>query len=143
MKVSPPRWPAAVVLLTLAAGCASQSAEAGDSASNHSGVQVSPVGSSSASPPNASTGTLAGVAREWGGPLLPNGHMALEGTPAFDVPLTAAQNDRPVASTVTGSDGGYRFTLAPGSYVVTGCVGVTVVVVAAQVAHQDITCPVP
>ena len=57
--------------------------------------------------------------------------------------LTATQKGRPVASAVTGADGSYRFRLAPGSYVVTGCADATVVVIADQVADQDISCPIP
>jgi hypothetical protein len=69
--------------------------------------------------------------------------MAVDGSPGIGTTLTATQNGRPVASVVTGNDGSYRFTLAPGSYVVTGCADATVVVVAGQVAHQDISCPIP
>jgi hypothetical protein len=45
--------------------------------------------------------------------------------------------------TVVGAGGSYRFTLAPGSYVVTGCADATVVVIAGHVDHQDISCPIP
>jgi hypothetical protein len=78
----------------------------------------------------------------YGGPFV-NGKMADDGNPGPGITLTATQNGRSIASTVTGADGSYRFTLAPGSYVVTGCADATVVVVAGQVAHQDISCPIP
>jgi hypothetical protein len=78
----------------------------------------------------------------YGGPLV-NGKMADDGTPGSGITLTATRAGRPIASVVTGSDGSYRFTLPPGSYVVSGCADATVVVVAGQVDHQDIGCPVP
>jgi hypothetical protein len=88
-------------------------------------------------------GTVTGVARVYGGPPKANGQMAVDGSPGVGTTLTATQNGRPVASVVTGADGSYSFTLAPGSYVVTGCAYVTVVVVARQIVHQDIGCPIP
>ncbi len=140
------RWVGAVVMLAAVAGCARAGGGVGGSASALSGVTASHLASSSATPHSGGTGgtgTVTGVAREWGGPLLPNGHMAAEGTPVLGLPLVATQNDRPIATTVTGSDGSFRFTLPPGSYVVTGCADLTVVVVAGQVNHQDISCPIP
>jgi hypothetical protein len=79
----------------------------------------------------------------YGGPLMPNGQMADDGNPGSGITLMATQNGQEVASMVTGSDGGYRFTLPPGSYVVTGCADATIVVIGGQVDQQDITCPIP
>ena len=69
--------------------------------------------------------------------------MAVDGDPDVGTTLTATQNGRPVAFVTTGADGSYRFTLAPGTYVVSGCADVTVVLVAAEVDHQDVGCPIP
>jgi hypothetical protein len=139
-------WLAAAVLLVTVTGCA-RSGNASGSASDLSGVHVSQIASSSASGlsvgTNAGTGTITGVVRTYGGPMMPNGQMADNGNPTSGVKLTATQNGGPVASTVTGTDGSYRFTLAPGTYVVTGCQDATIVVVAGQVTHQDIVCAVP
>ncbi len=88
-------------------------------------------------------GIVTGVVREYGGPLLPNGQMAANGTPTSGVTVTATQNGRTAASVVTGADGNYGFTLPAGSYVVTGCAAVTIVVVVREVVHQDLRCDVP
>jgi hypothetical protein len=141
MNASGRRWVAVAVLLA-GAGCARPGDGAAGSASDLSGVRASPVASSSASGRGDGTGTVTGVARMYGGPFV-NGKMADDGNPGSGITLTATQNGRPVVSTVTGTDGEYLFTLAPGSYVVTGCAGVTVVVVTDQVNHQDIGCPIP
>ena len=142
MNASGRRWVAVAVLLA-GAGCARPGVGAAGSASDLSGVRSSPVTSSPASGRGDGTGTAIGVARVYGGPPMTNGQMAVDGSPGIGTTLTATQNGRPVASVVTGNDGSYRFTLAPGSYVVTGCADATVVVVAGQVAHQDISCPIP
>jgi hypothetical protein len=139
MKASGRRWVAAIAIVFAAAGCASQGSGTGASASDLSGVHVSPVASSSAS----GLGTITGVARTYGGPMMSNGQIADNGNPWSGVTLTAIQNGRVVSSVVTGSDGGYRFTLQPGTYVVKGCADATIVVAAGQVVHQDISCPVP
>jgi hypothetical protein len=119
--VSVRRLWAAVVLLGVA-GCAHSS-----------------NGSGSAS----ALGTVTGVVRTYGGPLMPNGKMAADGSPTSGVTVTATQAGKTVASTVTGADGGYRFALPPGSYVVTGCSNATVVASAGLVVHQDLRCDVP
>jgi hypothetical protein len=131
----------AVVILAAIAGCAR--AGGSGSASDLSGVQVSPIASSPASGLKAGTGTVTGVARAYGGPLMSNGQMADDGSPWSGLTLTATENGQSVASVVTGTDGSYTFTLAPGSYVVTGCADLAVVVVAGQIDHQDIGCPIP
>ena len=133
MKARERRSLALVVTVGALAGCGSRSTDAGNAASDRSGVVASTA---------AATGTVTGVARMYGGPLL-NGKMAEDGNPGPGITLMATQNGTPAASVVTGADGGYRFTLAAGSYVVTGCADLTVVVVAGQVTHQDISCPIP
>ena len=142
MNASGRRWVAVAVLLA-GAGCARPGVGAPGSASDLSGVRSSPVASSSASGRSDGTGTVTGVARVYGGPAKANGQMAVDGDPGVGTTLTATQNGRPEASVVTGADGSFLFTLAPGSYVVTGCADATVVVVAGQVDHQDISCPIP
>jgi hypothetical protein len=136
------RWVGVVVTFAAVAGCARSGGSVGGSVSDLSGVKVSQIADSSASGPRAGTGTLAGVARMYGGPFV-NGKMADDGTPGAGITLTATQNGRPVASMVTGADGSYHFTLAPGTYVVTGCADLTVVVVSGQVNDRDIGCPIP
>jgi hypothetical protein len=129
------------VILAGLVSCARSGGSAGSAASNLSGVNASQVANSSAS--GLMVGTVTGVVRTYGGPLMPNGSMAADGNLSSGVPVTASQNGKTVASMVTGSDGGYHFMLAPGSYVVTGCSTATVVVVAGVVAHQDLRCDVP
>ena len=143
MNASGRRGAGAVVILASIAGCAQSGRSAGASASDLRGVTLSQAASSSASRLGVGTGTVSGVARTYGGPLMSNGQMADDGNPWSGLTLTATENGRPVASTVTGTHGEYLFTLAPGTYVVTGCAEATVVVVAGQVEHQDISCPVP
>jgi hypothetical protein len=147
MNASGRRWVPAIAILFAVAGCASPGGAAGGSASDLSGVQVSQSASSSASGmsvgPSVGTGTVTGVAREYGGPMMSNGQMAANGNPWSGLTLTATQNGQVVASVVTGADGGYTFTLKPGTYVVKGCADATVVVAAGQAVHQDISCPVP
>jgi hypothetical protein len=135
------RWAGAVVIVSAVAGCARSGGGATGAASDLSGVKVSQIASSSAS--GLMVGTVTGVVRTYGGPLLPDGKMADDGSPGSGVKVTAAQNGKTVASTVTGADGSYRFSLAPGSYVVTGCSNATVVAVAGLVVHQDLRCDFP
>ncbi|HTC70400.1 MAG TPA: hypothetical protein VK662_12590 [Acidothermaceae bacterium] len=130
----------AIAIVFAVAGCASAGG-AGASVSDLSGVHASQVASTSAS--RMSVGTITGVARTYGGPMMSNGQMADNGNPWSGLTLTATQNGRVVASAVTGSDGSYTFALRPGTYVVKGCADATIVVVAGQLVHQDISCPVP
>jgi hypothetical protein len=143
MNPSGRRWVTAIASLFAVAGCASSGGGAGGSASDLSGVHISQSASSSASEISVGTGTVTGVAREYGGPMMSNGQMAANGNPWSGLTLTATQNGQVVASVVTGADGGYTFTLKPGTYVVKGCADATIVVAAGQAVHQDISCPVP
>jgi hypothetical protein len=152
MNPSGRRWVAAIVIVFALAecalvGCASSGGAAGASVSAMSGVRVSQAASSSASAmsvgPSVGAGTVTGVARIYGGPMMSNGQMADNGNPWPGLTLTATLNGKVVASVVTGSDGGYTFTLQPGTYVVKGCADATIGVVAGQAVHQDISCPVP
>jgi carboxypeptidase family protein len=137
----------AIVIAFAAVGCASQGSGAGASVSDLSGVHVSQVASSSASGlsvgPKVGTGTVTGVVRTYGGPMMPNGQMADDGNPTSGITVTATRNGTTVASMVTGSDGSYRFTLPPGSYAMKGCSDATVTIAAGQVVHQDLRCDVP
>lgn len=74
---------------------------------------------------------------------MPDGKMADDGNPTSGVTVTATQDGKTVASTVTGTDGSYRFTLPSGSYVLTGCSNATVVASAGLLVHQDLRCDVP
>jgi hypothetical protein len=141
MKASGRRWVAAIAIAFAVAGCASAGDGAGAAVSDLSGVRVSQSASSSAYGMNV--GTITGVARTYGGSMMSNGQMADNGNPWSGVTLTATLNGKVVASVVTGSDGGYTFTLQPGTYVVKGCADATIVVVAGHTVHQDISCPVP
>jgi len=141
MNASGRRWVTVIAIPFAVAGCASQGSGAGASVSSLSGVHVSQVASSSAS--GMGVGTITGVARTYGGPMMSNGQMADNGNPWSGLTLTATQNGRVIASVVTGSDGSYRFALPPGTYVVKGCADATIAVAAGQVVHQDISCPVP
>jgi hypothetical protein len=141
MHASGRRWLAAVVLVTVA-GCARAGGVSG-SASDLSGVQSSPVATPSASVSSVGNGSVTGVVRTYGGPLMPNGQMADDGALGVGVTVTAAQSGNAVALVVTGSDGSYSFSLPPGTYVVKGCSSATVVVVEGQVVHQDLRCDYP
>ena len=126
MNPSGRRWVAAIVIVLALAECALVGCASSGGGADASGQ-----------------GTVTGVVRTYGGPLLPNGQMAANGNPSSGVTVTATSNGKTVASTVTGTDGSYRFTLPPGSYVVTGCSNATVVASAGLVAHQDLRCDVP
>jgi hypothetical protein len=115
------KWLAALVLLGVA-GCARSGG-----------------GSGSAS----ALGTVTGVVRTYGGPLMSNGQMAANGVPSSGITVTATKNGETVASAVTGPAGSFSFGLTPGTYVVKGCNDATVVIVGGQVVHQDLRCDVP
>jgi hypothetical protein len=133
------RWVVAVVLVTVA-GCA-RSGNARGSASDLSGVQSSPDAGGSAS--GLSIGTITGVVRTYGGPLMPNGQMADNGVPTSGITVTATRNGKSITAMITGPAGSYSLGLPPGTYVVTGCSNATVVVASGQVVHQDLQCDVP
>jgi hypothetical protein len=141
MNASGRRWVGVVVVLATLVSCARSGGSAGSPASDLNGVKASQVANSPAS--GLMVGTVTGVVRTYGGPLMPNGKMAADGNPSSGVPVTASHNGKTVASMVTGANGGYRFMLAPGSYVLTGCSAATVVVEAGVVVHQDLRCDVP
>jgi len=133
MKESARRYVAAVMLLTLA-GCASRSRVASNSASDRSGVVASTA---------PADGTVSGVARMYGGPMMPDGHMAANGNPGQSITVTAVRQGKDVASMVTGADGKFHFVLLPGSYVIRGCTDVTITVAAGSRTQEDLSCPVP
>jgi hypothetical protein len=87
--------------------------------------------------------TLTGIARMYGGPATSAGSMALNGDPGQGIAVAATQDGRIVASMVTGADGRFTLTLAPGTYLLTGCAETTVVVGPAPVTMHDVDCPVP
>jgi len=93
-------------------------------------------------PKPPASGTLSGHAREYGGPLV-NGTPAANGVPYPDIVVTAEKSGVPVATATTGPDGDFSFTLAAGTYTITGCQSVVARVLAAKNTVQDIACPVP
>jgi hypothetical protein len=134
------------VAVLAVAGCA-RSGGASGSASDLSGVQSSPVANPSASRLRVGgvggVGTITGVVRTYGGPLMPNGQMAANGVPSSGITVTATKNGKPIAAMITGPAGSYSFGLPPGTYVVKGCNDATVMVVDGRVVHQDLRCDVP
>jgi len=134
MKVSVRRSLAALVTLGALAGCGSRSTDAGNSASGRSGVVASTA---------AATGTVTGVARVYGGPMMPDGHMAANGSPGQGISVTAVRQGKVVASMVTGADGVFRFSLPPGSYAIRGCDEVAITVAAGSSIRADLSCQVP
>lgn len=125
---------ALVVTVGALAGCGSRSTDAGNSASDRSGVVASTA---------ATSGAVTGVARVYGGPMMPDGHMAANGSPGQGITVTAVRQGKVVASMMTGADGAFRFSLPSGSYVIRGCVDVAVTVAAGSSTRTDLSCPVP
>ncbi len=97
-----------------------------------------------ASPTTASTGTLTGLVRMYGGPMNPQtGKQALNGSPGPDWTVKVLSGAQTVAEARSDAAGKFRFTLAPGRYTL-ACgqePGVTVVV--GQTVSVDCDVPVP
>ena len=92
--------------------------------------------------PTAITG-LSGVARLYGGPAKSEGGSALDGDPGGGIRVTVTHDGKVVARAVTGMDGAFAFTLAPGTYTVSGCTSFDVTVRSGRTTSHDLTCPVP
>ena len=131
------KWLAAAVTVVALAGCASRSTPAVNSASDRRGIGSEPA------PTAGADGTVTGVARVYGGPMMSNGSMAANGNPGQGIKVTAVRQEKVVASTVTGADGGFHFSLPPGSYVIRGCDDVTIAVATGAVTQADLSCQVP
>jgi hypothetical protein len=86
---------------------------------------------------------VTGVARVYGGPMMPDGHMAANGNPGQGITVTAVRQGKVVASTVTDADGAFHFSLPPGSYIIRGCDDVTITVAAGSITQKDLSCQVP
>lgn len=138
--------------LVAVAGCGLVISACASTSRPSSGIPVSSLAEVSASPsatPTASQGTtgtngeLIGVTRLYGGPIRPDGTMALNGQPGSDIRVSVRGRGATVADSVTGSDGTFAFHLAPGRYVLKGCMSVVVVIHSGQTTAQDVTCPVP
>jgi hypothetical protein len=89
-------------------------------------------------PADSSHGVIAGVVRQYGGPPLPNGHMADEG-----VPVSGETVGIESSRAITGKDGSFAIELRPGHYTLHGCQDVSVDVVAGVVTPVDVVCAIP
>ena len=108
----------------------------------------SPTSGSSAgvTPPStaATTGTLAGLVRMYGGPMNPQtGKQSLNGSPGPDWTVTVQSGAQTVAEARSDAAGTFRVTLAPGRYTLACGQEPGVIVVAGQTASVDCDVPVP
>jgi hypothetical protein len=96
------------------------------------------------SPTGATTGTLTGLVRMYGGPMNPQtGKQALNGSPGRDWPVTVLSGGQTVAETTSDADGTFRLTLAPGRYTLACGQEPGVTVVAGHTVSVDCDVPVP
>lgn len=92
----------------------------------------------------ATTGTLTGLVRMYGGPLNPQtGTQALNGSPGPDWTVTVLSGSQTVAETKSDAAGRFRFTLAPGRYTLACGQEPGVTVVAGQTVSVNCDVPVP
>ena len=92
----------------------------------------------------ATTGTLTGLVRMYGGPMNPQtGKQALNGSPGPDWTVKVLSGTQTVAEAKSDAAGKYRFSLAPGRYTVACGQEPSVVVVAGQTVSVDCDVPVP
>jgi len=108
----------------------------------------SPTSGSSAgvTPPStaATTGTLAGLVRMYGGPMNPQtGKQSLNGSPGPDWTVKVMSGDQAVAEGKSDAAGKFRFDLAPGRYTLACGQEPRVVVVAGQTVSVECDVPVP
>ena len=97
-----------------------------------------------ASPTAATTGTLTGLVRMYGGPMNPQpGKQALNGSPGPDRTVKVLSDAQTVAAAKSDSAGKFRFALAPGRYTLACGQDPGVTVVAGQTASVDCDVPVP
>lgn len=107
--------------------------------SQHSGSTSELPASSS-----ATTGTLTGLVRMYGGPMNPQtGKQALNGSPGPNWTVKVLSGARTVAEAKSDAAGKFRFTLAPGRYTLACGQEPGVIVVAGQTASVDCDVPVP
>ena len=128
------------LVLVLALSACAQTGRAGAPSAS------TPGSSTSISTPTASatTGTLTGVVRLYGGPLNPStGKMALNGSPGPGWKVDVRSGGRLVAARRSDAAGRFRFELPPGRYSL-ACGGApTAVVVAGGSVSVDCDIPVP
>ena len=92
----------------------------------------------------ATTGTLSGLVRMYGGPMNPQtGKQALNGSPGPNWTVKVLSGARTVAEAKSDAAGKFRFTLAPGRYTLACGQEPGVIVVAGQTASVDCDVPVP
>lgn len=93
---------------------------------------------------SATTGTLTGLVRMYGGPMNPQtGKQALNGSPGPNWTVKVLSGARTVAEAKSDAAGKFRFTLAPGRYTLACGQEPGVIVVAGQTASVDCDVPVP
>jgi len=97
-----------------------------------------------ASPTAATTGTLTGLVRMYGGPMNPQtGKQALNGSPGPDWTVRVLSGSQTVAEAKSDAAGKFRFSLAPGRYTLACGQEPSVIVVAGQTVSVDCDVPVP
>ncbi len=93
---------------------------------------------------SATTGTLTGLVRMYGGPMNPKtGKQALNGSPGSDWPVKVLLGAKTVAERKSDSAGRFRFLLAPGRYTLACGQQSNVVVVAGKTVSVDCKVRVP
>jgi len=126
----PTKTAAAIALILSLTACSHQSGSSG----------VTPASSTEA----ATTGTLTGLVRMYGGPMNPQtGKQALNGSPGPDWTVKVLSGAQTVAEGESDAAGKFRFSLAPGRYTLACGQEPSVVVVAGQPVFVDCGVPVP
>jgi hypothetical protein len=95
--------------------------------------------------PASASGVIKGTVRGYGGPIKPDGQMALHGQPFGPTKVTIADGRGPVASSETGPDGVFSFAVRSGKYVLSSSCGqpAAITVTPGQTIHRDLRCDVP
>jgi hypothetical protein len=93
---------------------------------------------------SATTGTVTGLVRMYGGPMNPQtGKQALNGSPGADWTVKVLRGAQTVAEARSDAAGSFRFSLAPGRYTLACGQEPSVTVVAGQTLSVDCDVPVP
>ena len=125
----PTKTPTSVGLMLVLTACSQQSGST-------SGVLASSTA--------ATTGTLTGLVRMYGGPMNPQtGKQALNGSPGPDWRVKVLSGAQTVAEAKSDAAGKFRFSLAPGRYRLACGQEPSVSVVAGQTVSVDCDVPVP
>jgi hypothetical protein len=98
-----------------------------------------------AASPSSAVGVIAGTVRGYGGPLKPDGHMALDGQPFGSTKVTIADGHGTVAVSVTGADGVFTFDVRAGKYLLSSSCNEPAVIVVqpGRTVRRDLRCDVP